>query len=215
MTRTNAPGESVGEAFQPRRPAHLDATPGPESSGDGPKGHAAPGRQRRLGERGQALVEFGLVAVIFFFFVFGILDTARLFESWMAVQHSAREAARYAITGRTDCEGSSGREPCIEWTAKNATRGLSRGGPDADDTDVSVTYQAWDYNVTGWLPASGSGTSGAVGKQCDQIQVTVTYTHKFITPLIGAVTPSGITLRGHQRMTNEPWGKCDAADGVS
>ena len=36
--------------------------------------------RRGRGERGQALVEFGLVAVIFFLLVFGIFDMARLFE---------------------------------------------------------------------------------------------------------------------------------------
>jgi Flp pilus assembly protein TadG len=59
------------------------------------------GKLRRGGvrERGQALVEFTLVVLVFLLFVFGILDTARLFESWSNVQHAAREGARYGVTG--------------------------------------------------------------------------------------------------------------------
>ena len=59
-----------------------------------------PGRLRRARERGQAVVEFAVVATVFFImFLFGIIDCARLFESWTAVQHAAREGARLGITG--------------------------------------------------------------------------------------------------------------------
>jgi Flp pilus assembly protein TadG len=58
-------------------------------------------------ERGQSLVEFGLVSLVFFMVVFGILDMARLFQSWNAVQHASRDAARYAITGKSTCDGGA------------------------------------------------------------------------------------------------------------
>jgi hypothetical protein len=85
-----------------------------------------------------------------------------------------------------------------------------RGGSTATDTDVAVTYKAWDYNT--W---SGSGTANATGKQCDQVEVTVTYTHKFATPFFEMIAPSGVTIKGKQRMTNEPWASCVAGDGVT
>jgi Flp pilus assembly protein TadG len=158
-------------------------------------------RKRGKGERGQALVEFGLVAIVFFFFVFGIFDMARLFESWMGAQHAAREAARYAITGQVACTGfTDNREACIIARAKAATQGLAGGG--SSGTGVTVTTKYWDY------PAySGSGTSGP-GSQCDQIEVSVSYTHQFLTPLIKGIIPSGVLIKGSQRMTNEPFGPC-------
>ena len=162
------------------------------------------------GERGQALAEFGIIAVVFFMFTFGIMDGARLFQSWMTVQHASREGARYAITGLATCAGAANRTDCIEWTAKKATTGLTRGGPSALDADVNVSYTAWDYNT--W---SGGGTADATGKPCDQIEVTVTYNHKFVTPFLEAVAPSGVTIKGQQRMTNEPWGACSPGDGVT
>jgi Flp pilus assembly protein TadG len=156
------------------------------------------------------MVEFAFTSIIFFLLVFGIIDMARLFESWVAVQHAAREGARYAITGQTTCSGASGRDNCIEWVAKNATVGLTRGGPDASDTDVAVTFQAWDYQSSSWT----GPTNNETGKQCDQIQVTVTYRHDLMSPIIKAFAPSGIEISGIQRMTNEPYGVCTSGDGV-
>jgi hypothetical protein len=172
-------------------------------------------RRGRAAERGQALVEFGLVAVIFFLVTFGIFDMARLFESWMSVQHASRESARYAITGRVNYTHESvvvcsTRVTCIEWVGKNSTTGLIGGGPSG--SDVQVTYQAWDYTGTGW---SGTAANSVAGKECDQVEVKVSYNHKFMTPIVQAFAPSGVNIHGRQRMTNEPFGLCTANDGTS
>ena len=164
---------------------------------------------RRKRERGQVLVEFALVSVAFFLFLFGVFDMARLFQSWITVQHAAREAARYGITGRSDCEGPTDtRLDCVVWTAKDATAGMNGGGDTG--TAVSVSYKAWDYSTY-----SGAGTANSLGKPCDQIEVTVTYTHLFATPLLQALVPGGVTIHGNQRMTNEPFGSCQNGDGVN
>jgi len=76
-------------------------------------------------DQGQALVEFGLVSIVFLTMVFGIIDFARLMQSWVTVQYAAREGARYALTGRSDCAGyTDNRIGCITDTAKGATTGL-------------------------------------------------------------------------------------------
>jgi hypothetical protein len=183
-------------------------------------------RQRRgfgtWGERGQALVEFGIVAVAFLFLSFGVFDLARLFQSWVTVQQASREAARYAITGRFDCDGSvSGRDDCIIWTAEDATDALASGG--AGGASVEVSTKAWDYDCT-----TGSGCNwpdpavdDATGKECDQIEVIVKYKHTFALPVLNAISPNGVTVVGRQRMTMEPYGNCDGkpndpgGDGVS
>ena len=161
-------------------------------------------------QRGQALVEFALVSILFFMLTFGVFDMARLFQSWVTVQHASRESARYAITGRFDCDGSvTGRDECIEWVALDATGGLSRGGPGGPD--VQVATKAWDYDCTEGLGCTWPDPAfdGATGKQCDQIEVTVAYKHQFVLPVIGAIAPGGVTIVGRQRMTNEPYGTCD------
>lgn len=177
---------------------------------------------RRLGnksERGQALVEFTLVSIVFFFVFFGIFDGIRLVQSWVTVQHAAREGARFAITGQTGCDkdedgnyGIIARDDCIAWTARRATEGISGGGTGASPSKVGVTYRSWDFLKDDW---STTPVSNATGKPCDQIEVKVTYRHKFITPIIAAVVPSGVNLVGQQRMANEPWGPCENADGVA
>lgn len=166
-------------------------------------------RQKRTNsgaQRGQAGVEFACAAMVFFIVVVGIFDMARLFQSWLTVQHAAREGARYAITGRTDCEGASGRDACIERVAKARTHGLSGGG--LNGQNVSVSLRAWDYEDY------GAPIPGKAGKACDQIEVKVTYQHQIAAPLIKLIVPSGISISGSQRMTNEPFGICVTSDGV-
>ncbi len=51
-------------------------------------------RRRR---RGQALVEFSLVAPIFFFLIFAIIDFGRYVYYVQVLNNAAREGARYAI----------------------------------------------------------------------------------------------------------------------
>jgi Flp pilus assembly protein TadG len=170
-------------------------------------------------ERGQALVEFSLVIVVFLLFVFGILDMARLFQSWSNVQHAAREGARYGVTGLDDCNlggtVTNDRAECVRRTVKNATTGMYNGG--LNGTGVTVACQSWTYS-SGYSAgsATGSGTcqtstpasTGYLGSQCDAEEVKVTYNHRFITPLLQFAAPSGIDLVGRQRMINEPFGPC-------
>jgi TadE-like protein len=163
------------------------------------------------GERGQALIEFSLVCVLFFMLSFGVFDLARLFQSWVTVQHASRESARYAITGLASCDGALNRDDCIIWVAKRATGGLSRGG--VNGTDVTVETEAWDYDfdTASW---PNPGYVNATGLQCDQIEVTVSYKHKFILPVLQAIAPNGVTVVGRQRMTLEPYAPCEDGDGV-
>lgn len=168
---------------------------------------ARSGKKRWLSEAGQTMVEFSLVAIVFFMVLFGIMDTARLFQSWVTVQHAARDSARFAVTGLATCAGDDNRPDCIVWVAKKGTTGLTGGG--VGSTAVTVTTKAWDWNGTGW---SSTADLNKQGKGCDQIEVTVQYTHRFVTPFLEAIAPGGVTLRGIQRMTNEPFDVCNPND---
>lgn len=153
-------------------------------------------------ERAQALVEFALVSVIFFMLIFGIFDTVRLFQSWVTVQHAAREGARFAVTGQVACTGfTDDRVACITLRAKEASIGLVGGG--ASGTDVAVSLKSWHYPNY-----SGAGTANSAGSQCDAVEVTVSYQHEMVTPIIKAILPGGIGVKGRQRMLNEPFGPC-------
>ena len=143
-------------------------------------------------------MEFALVALVFLTLVFGIIDFARLFESWVTVQHAARQGGRYAVTGRSDCdEYADDRVGCIVYQAKQASTGLTGT---ADDVDVSV--RSWSYPAYSDPPAEGSP-----GYACDAIEVQVDYDHQIMTPLVSQIIDH-VPLRGRERVVNEPFGKC-------
>jgi Flp pilus assembly pilin Flp len=158
---------------------------------------------RRLrDERGGAAVEFAIVAMLFFVLVFGIFDFSRLLQGWVTVQHAAREAARYATTGRSSCTGvTDDREACIVRVAEHSTSGLNGGG--VDGSRVDVDFASADY------PDFLSMVDGQAGNQCDEVEVDVHYNFEFALPPLQQLAPSGIMLNGTQRTLNEPWGPCE------
>src|SRR5512137_878994 len=56
----------------------------------------------RRRSRGQAMVEFALVLPVLLILLMVLIEVARLFSAWLIVENSAREAARYAVTGVYD-----------------------------------------------------------------------------------------------------------------
>jgi hypothetical protein len=137
---------------------------------------------------------------VFLTLVFGIIDFARLFESWATVQHAAREGARYALTGRTDCDiATDNRIACIEYVAKHATVGLV-----GDDDAFDVSVRAWYYPDYADPPHEGTA-----GVACDAVEVSVEYDHHFMTPLVSSIVDH-VPLRGSDRVLNEPFGPCGA-----
>ncbi len=73
--------------------------------------------------RGQALVEFTLVAMIFFLLSFAVIDFSWLLFNQMSMQDAVREAARYASTGAvitTPAGTTLSRVASIDQTLQNA-----------------------------------------------------------------------------------------------
>lgn len=50
------------------------------------------------------MAEFALTLPILLLLMFGVIEFARIFHAWVTLQNSARQAARYAVTGRWDEE---------------------------------------------------------------------------------------------------------------
>jgi hypothetical protein len=57
-------------------------------------------RLARRRSRGQAMVEFALILPVLLILLLVLIEVARLFSAWLIVENSAREAARYAVTGQ-------------------------------------------------------------------------------------------------------------------
>lgn len=150
---------------------------------------------RRQGERGQTLVEFALIAPLFFMMIFGIMEGATMFHTWEAVQHSAELGSRYAVTGRDSCpSGGAGRLGCITSEARVGISHLPNG------PSSTVSVRSWDYPTY-------AGPNGDAGKACDAVEVRVDYAYPMRFPIVQAVI-SNITLTGRSRVLNEPFGKC-------
>lgn len=82
-------------------------------------------RLRRKGEKGQSLLEFAMVAPIFFLVLFAIIDFGMAFHAWITVTNSAREGARLGVVRATAVD--------IEARVREAAGNLG------DDLSVSVT----------------------------------------------------------------------------
>jgi Flp pilus assembly protein TadG len=141
---------------------------------------------------GQSLVEFALIAPLFFLLIFGVLDFGRLFFSQMTLQHALREAGRYAVTGRrlsgTDPKTGQAytRVGSIKQIAENAASGL---------------------NVTSISISSVQGGNGSAGGPGDTFTVSLTTNLKLITPIIGQFFgPNGTyTFTVSTTFKNEPF----------
>lgn len=62
-------------------------------------------RRFRRDEDGSALVEFGLVAALFLFLVFGLIDFGRLGYSYVMAQKATERATRIAVVRTPACTG--------------------------------------------------------------------------------------------------------------
>jgi hypothetical protein len=63
---------------------------------------------------GQSLVEFAVSLPMLLLVLLGIFEAARWFQAYLAVQYSAREAARFAVTGNPPMKISDGEGSCEE-----------------------------------------------------------------------------------------------------
>jgi Flp pilus assembly protein TadG len=155
-------------------------------------------RNTQRKERGQALVEFALLAPLLVILIFGFVDITRLYNAWITVQGAAREGARYGVTGRSDCPAAADdRLVCIKYSAAERTKNLTNSS-----TNVAVTVRSWAYPAYADPPAEGNP-----GKQCDALEVKVEYDFKPSTPLANSLL-GAVHMTGKERLVNEPYGPC-------
>jgi Flp pilus assembly protein TadG len=105
----------------------------------------------REGERGQSVVEFGLVVVVLLLLVAGIVDFGRLLNAWIVVGASAREAARQAAVGRstaavTATARSFALVPGLDPGTVTVALSYSASPPKAGDA-VTVTVIAPQFEI--------------------------------------------------------------------
>lgn len=126
---------------------------------------------------GQALVEFSLVAPLFFLIVFGILQLGLTFGSQNGLVNGTREVARYAATYRftpTQAEADAACAAVID----HLHDALPRFVPAYDEaaSEPEVRYE--------WLENPDGETYSL------NVTVTVVYGHLLIVPIAGAILDS-------------------------
>jgi Flp pilus assembly protein TadG len=115
-------------------------------------------RASRRNERGVVLLEFGLVMVVFFMFVFGVMDFGRALYTYHFVSHAACEATRYAIV-----RGSTSTDPATAADVETYVKSITPLGVDANNLTISTT----------WSPDTAPGSS---------VRVQVSDNFRFMSP---------------------------------
>ena len=141
---------------------------------------------RRRRERGQSLVEFGLILPIFLLIVFGIIDLGRAVYAYHTINNAAREAGRVAVVDQTFDH--------IEQTAMDQAVGLGLVA-----ADVTVDWRHVLFPNTANSCAVYLGSNDAVS--CTAI-VRVEYDYTAATPIIGNIVGL-IPMAGESQMIIE------------
>ena len=154
------------------------------------------GASRRFSSAGQALVEFALVAPIFFLLLFGIIEGGRFILYYQTLNNATREGARYAIVHGSNSFCPSGPMP----PGKSAPAGCY------DPSGAKVVQQVKDtaFGVLGsavvvtpvWPDPPGLGN----GRDAD-VTVRATYTYSTLLPLV-PLPPITITAESRLVINN-------------
>ena len=132
---------------------------------------------RRGGRRGNTLVEFALVVLLFFLLVFGLIDFGRLFFTELTLQHALRQAGRFAVTGNHLTDPNS-NPPGQQLTRVDSIISVAR------QAAVGIPIPADNIQVS-----SQVGGAGSAGGPSDTMTISLNYDLPLITPMIRAFFP--------------------------
>lgn len=156
------------------------------------------GTRRKIAEKGQALVEFALIAIVLLMMLFVLVEVSRVLWGWVTVQSAARAGARYAITGRDDCTAGASRVDCILAAAMNELQNLPL------NQDPAAQYEDDNYFLIQVFGVDDVGQliEGFAGSPGQPVVVRVTYRVPIITPLVRPIRES-LVVYGQVTMNNE------------
>ncbi|MEM7328768.1 MAG: TadE/TadG family type IV pilus assembly protein [Pseudomonadota bacterium] len=168
--------------------------------------------------RGIAAVEFALIAVPFFFLIFGLLEVCVIFIMSSILEHGASEAARQIRTGQLQtagldaaameaafrqdvCDELFGLMSCDRRLMTDVQTFTSFGGT---GSSPALTYDS----TTGNLDDTGFGFSA--GGQNEIVVIRVFYEWDLIIPVLSAplanMSNNRLLLQSTVAFRNEPFG---------
>jgi Flp pilus assembly protein TadG len=128
-------------------------------------------------EKGQTLVEFAMVTLVFFVLVFGITEFGRALWTWNTIVQATRAGARYAVV-ETPTSDDMQIKKVVAYNDPNASSSSTPVVPGLTETNVTIQYLNNDGSV-----ASNKNVA-------DLIAVSVTgYQFSFLVPLFGTQIP--------------------------
>lgn len=141
-------------------------------------------RLSRSDGRGQALVEFALIAPIFFVLVLGCIEFGRAVYTIQILNNATREGARYAIVHGSQSVCPSGPMPNgasnnCDPSGARITTAVHRAALGLNPSAISVTTK-WCHDVSTCNTAPGNGTND----RNETVVVTASYTYSALVPLI-------------------------------
>ena len=150
-----------------------------------------PYRGHRFGlMRGQTMVEFILVAPLYFLLTFAVIDFGRMFFVQMNLQQTVQEAARFASTGNHLAD------------PKNPGQSLSR----INSIIAQAQQSAAGADISNIQISSLKGGAGSAGGPGDTVTVSLTSNLKLVTPMVASFFPSGAyTFTSSATFKNEPF----------
>ena len=145
-----------------------------------------PAQTMRRSRSGATLVEAALVFVVFFAFIFLLVDVSWAVFAKVTLQNAVRSGVRYAVTSQTMTVNNSqlGQVASIQQTVQQKSMGLI-----ADPNSVIVTF----YAVGAGTPqvASGAGANAAGNLVIVAINA---YQLRPLAPILHSSAPTSITV---------------------
>jgi Flp pilus assembly protein TadG len=147
-------------------------------------------RRRRPGPRqGQATLEMAVVLPVLAMLTMGVLEMGMLLNAYITVVNLAREGARVAVDGATNCEIRSvlhtkATQRIDTWTTDGAVlivRGDTRRANGSDTVGVVNTWSVDSSNPAGWTPrvqasdVTGLTLDNSAGYQFVLVEVQYNY----------------------------------------
>ncbi|MEX2137654.1 MAG: TadE/TadG family type IV pilus assembly protein [Pirellulales bacterium] len=112
----------------------------------------------RKNRRGAAVVEFAIVAPVFFLFVFGMIEYGRMVMVQQILTNASREGARFAVVQSTD-DTTAVQDTVIDYLTSASIGGTpsvvvdwppSGGSSSSEPVTVTVSIQ---FGQVSWLPS--------------------------------------------------------------
>jgi Flp pilus assembly protein TadG len=133
-------------------------------------------------EKGQTLVEFAFVAILFFTVLFAIVEFGRALWTWNTIVQATRAGARFAVVETPTSTDTEVKNFVVYYNSAGTGTPVV---PGLTTSNVTVNYYKIDSTGNYVAPPGGNKF------MADLIQVSITgYTFNFLVPIFG----SGITL---------------------